>query len=49
MNWRTWSVAAVDENGQPFCFLAYAQDRESAVRECEDDLRGLLVTTVQPL
>lgn len=48
MNYRTWAVAAEDDNGQPFLFPAYAQDREGAIKECEADLPGLRVTAVEP-
>ncbi len=48
-NWRTWSVAAQDEHGQPFCFFVYAEDKDGAIAECEPELsRGLRVTSVQP-
>lgn len=49
MNWRTWSVGAVDENGQPFAFIVHARDRAEALSEAEPDIRGLRVTTAQPI
>lgn len=49
VNWRTWSVGAVDGHGQPFCFLVSARDRNEARTEAEPDLAGLRVTAVEPL
>jgi len=48
-NWRVWDIAAVDENGQPFTFFAYAQDEEGALEDKAEELRGLRVTGVDPV
>ena len=49
MNWKTWSVGAIDEHGQPFCFLVSARDRSEALAEAEPDLAGLRVIAIEPL
>lgn len=47
MNWTTWTISAADENGQPFFFFVYAQDRAGALAEVEDEIVGLRVIEVR--